>query len=130
MTAESPSVPPPHRILVVDTEADHDCADSLRDLLALCSDWEVGVAYDAADAVAQTLSNPPDAVLLDIEGAGTDRLDVVDRLRAALAGRPARFVVVTGSSAIQREAAHDARFAKAFMKPADPVRLLRTLAAD
>jgi DNA-binding response OmpR family regulator len=126
----TPPCPPPtseHRLLIVDD--DHDCADSLGELLRLASDWQVEVAYDSAQAVSLVLLHPPDAVLLDLELHGASGFDVADRLRAALAGRVADFVAVTGNSALQADASHDIRFAKAFMKPPDASRLLRTLAA-
>ena len=115
-----------HRLLVVDD--DQDCADSLCQLIAISSDWEVEVARGSAQALLQAALNPPDAVVLDVALTGLDGFETAERLsHAAKNGGPSIFVV-TGNADLQDQAAHDTRFAASMMKPVDADKLLRLMA--
>lgn len=115
-----------HRLLVVDD--DQDCADSLSQLIAISSDWDVEVACGSAQALLQAASNPPDAVILDVVLTGLDGFETADRLsQATRDGGPSIFVV-TGNADLQNQAAHDTRFAASMMKPVDADKLLRLMA--
>jgi two-component system response regulator MprA len=67
------------RLLVVDDEA------SVREALALVLDlsgFEVATAADGREAIRSLVSDPPDAVILDVLMPGLDGLEVCRRMRA------------------------------------------------
>ncbi len=98
------------------------------ELLGLVAGWHAEAAYGLTEAVSCAVLHPPDAVILDLEMPGTNGFHTADRLRAVLAGRHTLFVAVTGNAELQVVAAHDVRFSKSMMKPADTTWLLRMLA--
>lgn len=115
-----------HRLLVVDD--DQDCADSLSQLIAISSDWEVEVACGSAQALLQAAVNPPDAIILDVALTGMDGFETADRLSQATGDGGPSIFVVTGNADLQDQAAHDTRFAASMMKPVDADKLLRLMA--
>lgn len=68
----------PTRLLVVDD--DRAVRESLRRALAL-EGYEVDLAEDGADALAQVAAATPDAIVLDVLMPDVDGLTVCKRLR-------------------------------------------------
>jgi two-component system response regulator MprA len=68
----------PTRLLVVDD--DRAVRESLRRALTL-EGYEVGLASDGADGLAQVAGASPDAVVLDVAMPGVDGLEMCRRLR-------------------------------------------------
>jgi len=73
------SAPPPRfRVLVIDDN--HDCADTLREVLEL-GGHEVEVAYDGLEGVARVDPLRPDVVFCDIGLPGLDGYEVARQIR-------------------------------------------------
>ena len=115
-----------HRLLVVDDN--HDCADSVCELIRMTCDWEVEVAYGPVAALSQALAHPPDAVFLDMEMPGMSGFQTADRLRDAQSVTLPHLVAMTGNSNLQLEASDDLRFDASLLKPASHDELLELLA--
>jgi two-component system, sensor histidine kinase len=116
---------PAHRVLVMDNN--RDCADSMGALLRLMCDWDVDVAYGCREGVSLALQAPPDAVIMDLELGDGSGFEAADRMQGALPGHGPHLVAVTGNSDLCEEAAHDKRFARSLLKPADASQLVRLL---
>jgi two-component system response regulator MprA len=66
------------RILVVD---DEQAVRSALERALRLEGYEVATAYDGDDALGKIVSNPPDAIVLDVLMPGVDGLEVCRRLR-------------------------------------------------
>lgn len=115
-----------HRLLVVDDN--HDCADSMCELIRMTCDWEVEVAYGPLAALSQALAHPPDAVFLDMEMPGMNGFQTADALLDTRSVTLPRLVAMTGNSHLQAEASDDLRFDASLLKPAGHAEMLRLLA--
>lgn len=121
-----PTVTNRHRLLVVDDN--HDCADSLCELIRMTCNWDVDVAYGPAAALSQALAHPPDAVFLDMEMPGMNGFQTADALLDAPSVTLPHLVAMTGNSHLQAEASDDLRFDASLLKPADQADVLQLLA--
>lgn len=121
------------RILVADD--DRDGADTLAQLLQVELDCEVRTAYDGAAALQQAISDPPDALILDIRMPHLGGLDVVRRLEEAAgrgvmpSGRRPLILAMTGGDVAGELADIDGCFDRAFAKPVDIEKLVQALRA-
>ena len=101
MTTPHPLVPPATRILIVD---DHEIfREGVRMLLE--RDSQVAVIAEAADAqqaLALAQTEQPDIILLDVDLAGFDALDLVELLQAA--APECRIVLLTGMQGAELQA--------------------------
>jgi CheY-like chemotaxis protein len=115
----------PHRILVVDDNA--DAGDSLGLLLETLG-AEVLVARDGASALEAFKAFDPKIVLLDIGMTGMDGYEVARRIRAGFPERRATIVALTGwGQERDRQLAREAGFDHHLLKPADPAALRELL---
>lgn len=57
--------------------------------------WRVDRVCTEAEAVEAASVEPPDAIIIDTLVPASDGRDLVDRLRAGLAGRPCRLIIST-----------------------------------
>jgi DNA-binding response OmpR family regulator len=101
------------RVLLV--EDDLNLATAIAQLLP--SHYEVSVAYDGQQALAEAMRFLPDTVLLDIGLPMLDGFDVARRLRA-IYGSGVRLVAYTARSDITRMQLDDAGFDDILTKPA------------
>lgn len=112
-------------LMVVDD--DHDLVDAVCEWIGLSAGWHAVPAYGAEDAIAQAAVAPPDAILLDMEMAGTDGFCTAQRLAALAGARHAALLAFTGNPRLRDAASLDGRFAASILKPADPYDLLALL---
>ena len=117
--------PAPRRVMVVDD--DHDLVDAMCEWIALSSDWTAVGAYGPADAIAQAGSEPPDAILLDMEMADADGFETAGRLESAAGHKHPALLALTGNARLREAASIDGRFAAAILKPPDLNSLLGLL---
>jgi CheY-like chemotaxis protein len=116
----------PHtpRILVVDDDPE---SQELYVEILRWAGFDVCTAGDGVSAVATATTEPPHAVLLDIEMPRKDGLAVLAELRSAPQTALIPVIALTGFS----EAADRARIAGGFThvleKPCDPHRLITTV---
>ena len=112
----------PHapRVLLVDDNA--MASELLADFLSL-SGIDVRRAASGADALAQSASFLPDAVIVDILLPDTDGYQLAGRLRAQHAGQPPRLIALSG---LPRDPQRDDAgvFDSWVEKPADPTALV------
>lgn len=105
------------RVLVVDN--DHDCADSLADLLRI---WghDAYVVYSAHTAIATAPAYDPHVVLAEIILPGMDGCELARRLRTDERFRPTLLVAITGYlTEASRTRALRSGFDLHFAKPVD-----------
>ena len=123
-----PSIPPaPHRVLVVDDNA--DAAESLGMLLEVRGN-EVRIAYDGLEALDAAGDFAPDIVLLDIGMPKMSGYEVARRLRAAR-GDSVLIVAITGwGQEEDRRRAREAGFDHHFTKPVDYEALLELIEGE
>jgi PAS domain S-box-containing protein len=122
---EAPTAPTRHRVLVIE---DHrDSAETLRRILALHG-YDVAVAHEGADGIAEVTRSRPDVVLCDIGLPGMDGYAVASALRAEPAGARARLIALSGyGRAEDLQRARAASFDDHIVKPADPDELIRKI---
>jgi PAS domain S-box-containing protein len=116
----------PHRILVVDDNA--DAADALAELLRL-DGHQVAVATSAQQALNLLPRIKPDVALLDIGMPGMNGYDLGLQIRQRMGSRVCRLFAVTGygeDSDLRRSA--QLGFVDHLVKPVDHERLLQQLA--
>lgn len=114
------------RVLVV--EDNHDTAESLRQLLALCG-YRVTVAHTSRAGLDAATRLQPHIVLCDIGLPDQDGYVVASVLRQNANTSSARLIAVTArSGARERRLALAAGFDEHLVKPVDPRVLLRELA--
>ncbi len=105
------------RILVVDDNV--DAALSLADILRSLG-HTVATAHGSHAALAQAAAGWPDVFILDIGLPDIDGYALARRLRDIAAGRPARYLALTGyGQAHDRVLARGAGFDHHFVKPVD-----------
>ena len=109
-----------YQVLIV--EDNPDGADSLAMFLRL-SGFDVRVAYGGEEGVAAALTNPPDAVLCDINMPEVDGFEVARRLRDGLPDPPVLVAVTARREQDLLGPAGKAGFDHYFVKPADPVEI-------
>jgi CheY-like chemotaxis protein/two-component sensor histidine kinase len=118
---------PSKKVLVIDDN--RDGADSLAEVLRVLG-YEVRVAYDGAEGLAEAARFRPDAVVCDIGMPGLSGLEVARRLRADPALRAARLVAATGwGQDDDRRRSREAGFDRHLTKPIDPADLHQALTA-
>ena len=114
------------RVLVVEDNV--DARQTLGALLS-ASGYEVLVAGDGDDGLAQILQHRPDLAIVDIGLPGLDGFEVVRRARSALGGAAPRLAALTGYSSLAvRRAALDAGFDLHLVKPMSMAALAEVLA--
>ena len=115
------------RVLVV--EDNHDAAETLRSLLALCG-YCVMVAHTARQGLQAAARLQPHIVLCDIGLPDEDGYVVASVLRQTSDTTAARLIAVTAhGAALDRRRALAAGFDQHLVKPVDPKVLLRELLA-
>jgi CheY-like chemotaxis protein len=115
------------RILCVDDA--RDTADTLR-LLAELHGYDATACYDGPSAITTAEQFQPDVCLIDLNMPGMDGIALARWLAHQAGGRPVGLVAVTamaGDEFRRRTAA--AGFRRHLVKPVDPERLLREMAA-
>lgn len=128
--AEAPGGPrlsESYRVLIVEDDA--DALESLRLQMEL---WgtDVSVAQSAREALDMAEQVRPQIVLCDLGLPGIDGLQLVESLRARLAGSPVVFAAVTGyAGADDQERALAAGFDSFFIKPLHAASLARLLSS-
>ncbi len=118
------------RVLVVDDNI--DAVESIRMLLEL-EGYSVVDAYDGEQALQRAAEFDPEIVLMDLGLPRFSGFEVARRLRRAQREgltRPPLLIAVSGYGREQdRQAARDAGFDLHLTKPADPIEMLRIMAA-
>ncbi|HTQ81416.1 MAG TPA: response regulator [Thermoanaerobaculia bacterium] len=114
------------RILVV--EDNPDGRESLRDLLEIWG-YQVGLAENGPEGLAQALASPYNVALIDIGLPGFDGNEVARRIRSRLNGHTPCLIAMTGYGQPEDEGrARQAGFDTFLVKPVDPAALARLLA--
>ncbi len=118
-------VPPRHRVLVVDDNA--DAAESLAALLELHGQ-DVRVALSGADALRIAHEWAPEVGVLDIGMPAMNGYQLCRELRAQAQGRQPLLIACTGwGQEADRDRARAAGFDVHLVKPVDPNAVLRLL---
>ena len=114
------------RVLCVDDNA--DAAASLALLLSL-GGFDVRCCFHGTDAVVEAATFRPHACVLDLNMPVMDGFELAARLREMLG--PSVYLVAVSAAAGEdvKDRVVAAGFDRWFVKPADPERLLRTIAA-
>jgi len=114
------------RVLVVEDNVD---ARQTLDALLSASGYEVLVAGDGDDGLAQILEHRPELAIVDLGLPGLDGFEVARRARSALGGEAPRLVALTGYSSLAvRRAALEAGFDLHLVKPMSMAALAEVLA--
>jgi two-component system CheB/CheR fusion protein len=120
-----PSVPAARRVLIVDDN--RDAAETLAILLRL-KGHHVQIAVDGPSALLAARDERPEFVLLDIGLPGMDGYEVARRMREMPELAQTKLMALSGYGQEQdRRRGREAGFARHFVKPADPVELMRIL---
>jgi two-component system, sensor histidine kinase len=137
---ETPSGPPPAvgtspaqasesgrlRLLII--EDNQDFAEGLQILLELHG-YAAEVAFSGTEGLEAAMLAPPDVVLCDIGLPGINGFDVARALRASPTTAGAWLIAVTGyGTEGDRQKAADAGFDAYFVKPVEPVEILKSIA--
>jgi CheY-like chemotaxis protein/anti-sigma regulatory factor (Ser/Thr protein kinase) len=123
--ARTKGAPARRRVLVVDDNA--DAAQSLAEVLGAFG-HAVATHHSSNAALTAAAADWPDVFILDIGLPDIDGYELVRRLRALQAGRPARYVALTGYGQAQDKVlAHGAGFDHHFVKPVDLTALCAVL---
>jgi CheY-like chemotaxis protein len=128
--AADPTLPPAgahlRRVLVVEDNV--DARQTLGALLSAAG-YEVFVAGDGDDGLAQILERRLDLAIVDLGLPGLDGFEVARRARSALGGKAPRLVALTGYSSLAvRRAALEAGFDLHLVKPMSMAALAEVLA--
>jgi CheY-like chemotaxis protein len=119
---ESDSARAPHRILIVDDDA--ESADSLAMLLQAPGHRETRVAYSAGAALALAVEFQPTIVFLDVELPDMSGYEVARRLHQHPRLQNRRLIALTDSGEHPgRELAREAGFERYLLKPVTGVAL-------
>ena len=110
----------PHRRTVLVVDDNRDAADTLAVVLRVLG-HDVTVAADGQEALAFAARRSDwDAFILDIGMPDMTGHELAGRLRQVIAGRPARFIALTGYGQAQDQAmSRAAGFDHHLVKPAD-----------
>jgi two-component system CheB/CheR fusion protein len=115
------------RVLIV--EDNDDARETLRTLLEL-SNHIVREATDGPGGIEEALRFQPDVAIIDVGLPGLDGYAVARYLRASAGGKQTRLVALTGyGSSKDALRAREAGFDAHLVKPVDPDRLAKILAA-
>lgn len=119
---------PIRRVLVVDDD------DLLREVakaaLELTAGWQVTTSHSGAEAQAQALSNPPDAILLDVMMPGLDGPATVAAMAEHEATRDIPIIFLTAKRTGEHSSAwENLGLAGVIAKPFDPMTLADQMAA-
>jgi len=119
----------PKRILIVDDERDLVKPLALR--LAVTGRYEVAVAYDGEDGLAQAVQFRPDVALIDLAMPGLDGWHLCRRLRVDPRTRRTKVVIMTAwlSPDLGRRALSEG-ITQLLLKPFEETELLKALEAD
>lgn len=124
----SVSTPSLRRVLVVDDN--EDAARTLGALLA-AQGHEVGVFFNAREALEFAAASLPDVAFLDLTMPVLDGFALAQKLRLLPGGQAIRLVAVTGLGRKEDQVrSHDAGFHVHLTKPADPEVVLRMAQED
>lgn len=116
------------RVLVV--EANRDCAEALRQLLALCG-YDVSVTHSGQQGLEDARRLKPHVVLCDIGLPDTDGYTVGSLLRQSGQAPRARLIALTGHGQPEdRRRALAAGFDQHLVKPVDTKVLLLELETE
>ncbi|HUG25701.1 ATP-binding protein [Piscinibacter sp.] len=123
--AQSAPAPVSRRVLVVDDNVDG--ADLLGHLLRAAG-HQVQVLNDPVSALQALDAFAPDVAVLDIGLPVMDGYELAARLRERLAGRPCRFIALTGyGQDADRGRSQHAGFEQHLVKPVDPDRVVEVV---
>lgn len=113
------------RVLLI--EDNRDAADTLRMLLDFAG-HDVSVAYRGDEGFEAAIDGKPDVVVSDIGLPGMDGYAIARELRKREDMAGTRLIAVTGyGQDDNRQLAAESGFEACFVKPVDPMRLLRHL---
>jgi len=113
------------KILIVDDEKDWVRMLSTR---LQHEGYQVGVAFDAIQAVTQTIDLKPDLLLLDLIMPAGSGIGVLENLRENIKAFNIPVIVITGISDKQtKEAAEKLGISGYFVKPVDMDKLIEKL---
>jgi len=123
-----PGPGPTRRVLVVDDD------DLLREVakaaLELVGGWQVTTSHSGAEAHAQALASPPDAILLDVMMPGQDGPATVAALAGHEATRDIPIIFLTAKRSGDNSSTwEDLGLAGVIGKPFDPMTLAHEMAA-
>ncbi len=113
-------------VLIIDDNA--DLAESLRCLLQFYG-CRVEVARDGREGLRKAIEQKPDVVLLDIAMPGMSGYDVARAIRAALHHSVVLIAQTAYGTPDDRARALSCGFDEHLIKPAEPARLIREIAA-
>ncbi len=112
-------------ILIIDDDNDWVRVISMR---LQREGYQVEAAFDAVNAVSQTIKLKPDLVLLDIRMPAGDGLGVLEKLRANVNTFNIPVIALTGISDKQTiEAAVESGISGYFVKPVDMDKLIEKI---
>lgn len=105
------------KVLLVD-----DYLDSLEvwALFLSAEGFEVNTAADGPSALRMVESTTPDVVVMDLDLPGMSGIDVARTLRAQTANARLPLIAVTGHTGTKLDAAREAGFDAALVKPCAP----------
>lgn len=117
----------PKRVLVIDDEA--DVRTVVQGCLEDIAGWDVMTAGSGQEGLAQVISNPPDAILLDMMMPEMDGFTFLKNLRTQLRGRSIPVVLLTAKVNLPHATELLQLDVKGIVpKPFDPFRLTEQVA--
>ena len=127
-SSAGPSPGPTRRVLVVDDD------DLLREVakaaLELVGGWQVTTSHSGAEAHAQAVASPPDAILLDVMMPGLDGPATVAAFAGHQATRDIPIIFLTAKRPGDNASTwQDLGLAGVIGKPFDPMTLAHEMAA-
>lgn len=126
MSANQPHPASALRVLIADDS--HDMADTTACLIEAALGCQASTAYDGLEALRQTLSLHPDAVVLDLRMPGMDGVEVARRVRQHFPQDSPYLIALTGEpDAVRDLRTVDGQFDRVLAKPLDTVQLIATL---
>lgn len=121
-TSEEAALParPPRLLIISDTmeEASHPDLASLRE-----AGYHLQMATSGIEALGRAIARRPDLVILDVQPARMQGLDVVRRLKAAAATRPIPVIALIGRDGDVEATALEAGCEVVLRKPCRPGQL-------
>ena len=122
-----PGPGPTRRVLVVDD--DELLREVAKAALELVGGWQVTTSHSGAEAHAQAVASPPDAILLDVMMPGLDGPATVAALAAHKATRDIPIIFLTAKRTGEDSSSswQDLGLAGVIAKPFDPVDLVEVI---
>ncbi|MGH3426649.1 MAG: response regulator [Mycobacteriales bacterium] len=111
-------------VLIV--EHNRDLADAMAELLRLFR-YTVQVARDGSDALSESASSQPDAVILDLGLPKVDGLEVARRLRQTYGSKVRLIANTTRSDEETRRKVSEAGFDEMLIKPVSIFRIVHAI---